>query len=82
MSNIKLIAGHFIKTVWKSKALAPVYTVWLALVLYAVFTGLSLPIPNKIKYEKVTRPGPGKAGKLTPISIRTGWRILGRLLSE
>lgn len=39
MSNVKLIAGHFIKTTWKGKVIVPVYTVWLALVLYAVFTG-------------------------------------------
>jgi ABC-2 type transport system permease protein len=39
MNNIKLIAGHFVKTVWKSKVIVPIYVVWLALVLYAVFTG-------------------------------------------
>lgn len=39
MSNVKLIAGHFIKTILKGKVIVPVYTVWLALVLYAVFTG-------------------------------------------
>jgi ABC-2 type transport system permease protein len=39
MSNVKLIAGHFIKTVWKGKMIVPIYTVWLALVLYAIFTG-------------------------------------------
>ncbi|HUP11311.1 MAG TPA: DUF3526 domain-containing protein [Niastella sp.] len=39
MSIVKLIAGHFIKTVWKSKVIVPIYMVWLALVLYAVVTG-------------------------------------------
>lgn len=39
MNNIKLIARHFIKTVWKSKVIVPIYIVWLALVLYAVATG-------------------------------------------
>jgi ABC-2 type transport system permease protein len=39
MSNIKLIAGHFIKTVWKGRVIVPIYSIWLALVLYAVFTG-------------------------------------------
>ena len=39
MNNVKLIARHFIRTVWKGKVIIPVYTVWLALVLYAVITG-------------------------------------------
>lgn len=39
MNNVKLIASHFIKTVWKSKVIVPIYMVWLALVLYAVATG-------------------------------------------
>lgn len=39
MNNVKLIARHFIRTVWKGKAVVPIYGVWLALVLYAVATG-------------------------------------------
>lgn len=39
MNNVKLIARHFIRTVWKGKVIIPIYTVWLALVLYAVATG-------------------------------------------
>lgn len=39
MNNVKLIARHFIRTVWKGKVIIPVYTVWLALVLYAVING-------------------------------------------
>lgn len=39
MNNVKLIALHFIRTVWKSKVVVPIYMVWLALVLYAVATG-------------------------------------------
>lgn len=39
MNNVKLIARHFLKTVWKSKVIVPIYMVWLALVLYAVVTG-------------------------------------------
>ncbi|MCS3800675.1 ABC transporter permease [Niastella sp. OAS944] len=39
MNNVKLIARHFLKTVWKSKVVLPIYMVWLALVLYAVATG-------------------------------------------
>jgi ABC-2 type transport system permease protein len=39
MNNVKLIALHFIRTVWKSKLVIPIYSVWMALVLYAVATG-------------------------------------------
>jgi ABC-2 type transport system permease protein len=39
MNNVKLIARHFIRTVWKGRVIFPIYTVWLALVLYAVTTG-------------------------------------------
>lgn len=39
MNNLKLIAWHFLKTTAKGKALAPVYLVWLALVIYAAYTG-------------------------------------------
>src|SRR5689334_2539420 len=39
MNNVKLIARHFIKKVWKSNVIIPVYMVWLALVLYSVVTG-------------------------------------------
>jgi ABC-2 type transport system permease protein len=39
MNNVKLIARHFIRTVWKGKVIVPIYGVWLALVLYAVATG-------------------------------------------
>lgn len=39
MNNLKLIARHFIRTVWKGRVIIPIYIVWLALVLYAVTTG-------------------------------------------
>lgn len=38
-NQIKIIAGHFLKTTIRSKALVAVYIVWLSLVLYAAFTG-------------------------------------------
>jgi ABC-2 type transport system permease protein len=39
MNNVKLIARHFIRTVWKGRVIIPIYSAWLALVLYAVTTG-------------------------------------------
>ncbi|OQP62208.1 ABC transporter permease [Niastella populi] len=56
MSNIKLIAVHFIKTVWKGKVIVPIYLVWLALVLYAVFTGYATYTrQNEIRKEYQAR---------------------------
>ncbi len=56
MSNVKLIAAHFIKTVWKGKVIVPIYVVWLALVLYAVFTGYATYTKqNQIRNEYQAR---------------------------
>jgi ABC-2 type transport system permease protein len=56
MSNVKLIAGHFLQTVWKSKVIAPVCIVWLTLVLYAVFTGYATYTrQNEIREEYQAR---------------------------
>ncbi|SDH18458.1 ABC transporter permease [Chitinophaga filiformis] len=38
-NQIKIIAGHFLKTTIRSKALVAIYIVWLLLVVYAAFTG-------------------------------------------
>lgn len=39
MNNVKLIARHFIRTVWNGKVIVPIYTIWIVLILYAVATG-------------------------------------------
>lgn len=39
MNQIKIIAGHFLKIIIRSKALAAIYVVWLLLIIYAAFTG-------------------------------------------
>ena len=39
MKQIKIIAGHFLKIIFRSRALVAVYLVWLFLVLYAAVTG-------------------------------------------
>ena len=56
MSNVKLIAGHFIKTAWKGKVLVPIFIVWMALVLYALFTGYATYTKqNRIRKEYQAR---------------------------
>lgn len=39
MKQTRIIAGHFLKVIIRSRALAAVYLVWLLLVLYAAVTG-------------------------------------------
>lgn len=39
MKQSKIIAGHFLKIVIRSRALLAIYTIWLLLVGYAAFTG-------------------------------------------
>lgn len=39
MNQVKIIAGHFLKVTFRSKAMVAIYIVWLLLVLFAALTG-------------------------------------------
>src|SRR5688572_29124383 len=39
MNNVILIASHFVRTVFRGRVVIPVFTIWLALVIYAAVTG-------------------------------------------
>lgn len=39
MKKVKILAAHFLKAEIKGKVLLPLYVLWLALVIYAAFTG-------------------------------------------
>ncbi|THU40253.1 DUF3526 domain-containing protein [Niastella caeni] len=58
MNNVQLIARHFVKTVFRSNVFIPVFTVWLALIIYAAVTGYTTYIrENKVRaaYQKKAR---------------------------
>jgi ABC-2 type transport system permease protein len=52
MKQARIIAGHFLKTLIRSKALAPVYLVWMLLMLYAGITGYqAYDVQNEIREQ-------------------------------
>ncbi|HEX6427861.1 MAG TPA: DUF3526 domain-containing protein [Niastella sp.] len=58
MNNVKLIAWYFVRTVFRGKVILPVFTVWLALIIYAAVTGYATYISQnelRTNYQKKAR---------------------------